>query len=56
VLALAISSAILLVVDVLFSGTQAWLTAGAVAVLLMWWWVLAPLWQRSRSSQDGPEA
>jgi hypothetical protein len=48
VLALAISSAILLVVDVLFSAMQAWVTAGAVAALLMWWWVLAPLWQRSR--------
>ena len=54
VLALAISSAILLVVDVLFSTTQAWVTAGAVAALLMWWWVLAPLWHRSRATQDGP--
>jgi hypothetical protein len=55
VLALAISSAILLVVDVLFSRTQAWVTAGAVAALLMWWWVLAPLWQRSRGTQDEPD-
>jgi Family of unknown function (DUF6328) len=54
VLALAISSAILLVVDVLFSTTQAWVTAGAVAALLMWWWVLAPLWHRSRATQDRP--
>jgi O-antigen/teichoic acid export membrane protein len=54
VLALAISSAILLVVDVLFSRTQAWVTAGVVAALLMWWWLFAPLWQRSRSTQDGP--
>src|SRR3954447_20646038 len=38
VLAVAICSAVLLVVDMLFSRTQAWITAGAVAVLLGWWW------------------
>jgi hypothetical protein len=51
-LALAICSALLLVVDVLFSRTQAWLTAGVVAALLLWWWVLVPFWQRSRNTQD----
>ena len=51
VLALAISSAILLVVDVLFSTTQAWVTAGAVAALFLWWWVLVPYWQRAHSEQ-----
>ena len=51
VLALAISSAVLLVVDVLFSRTQAWVTAGAVAALLLWWWVLVPFWQRAHSDQ-----
>jgi hypothetical protein len=51
VLALAISSAILLVVDVLFSTTQAWITAGAVAALFLWWWVLVPYWQRAHSEQ-----
>jgi hypothetical protein len=56
VLALAISSAILLVVDVLFSRTQAWATAGVVAALLMWWWVLLPFWLRSRNKQDNPDA
>jgi Flp pilus assembly protein TadB len=56
VLALAISSAILLVVDVLFSRTQAWVTAGVVAALLMWWWVLLPFWLRSRNKQDNPDA
>jgi uncharacterized protein involved in cysteine biosynthesis len=56
VLALAISSAILLVVDVLYSRTQAWATAGAVATLLLWWWVLVPFWQRGRSTQDDPDA
>jgi hypothetical protein len=52
VLALAICSALLLVVDVLFSRTQAWVTAGAVAALLLWWWVLVPFWQRSHSAQE----
>jgi hypothetical protein len=51
-LALAICSALLLVVDVLFSRTQAWLTAGVVAALLLWWWVLVPFWQRSHNTQD----
>jgi hypothetical protein len=51
-LALAISAALLLVVDVLFTRTQAWVTAGVVAGLLLWWWVLVPFMQRSRSTQD----
>jgi Trk-type K+ transport system membrane component len=55
VLALAISSAVLLVVDVLFSRTQAWVTTGAVAGLLLWWWLLVPLWQRARNEQVQPE-
>ena len=55
VLALAISSSLLLVVDVLFSQTQAWLTAGAVAALLLWWWVLVPFWHRSRNDQPDAE-
>jgi hypothetical protein len=54
VLALAISSALLLVVDVLFSTTRAWLTAGAVAALILWWWVLVPYWQRAHSEQAEP--
>jgi hypothetical protein len=55
VLALAISSALLLVVDVLFSRTQAWVTAGVVAALLLWWWVLVPYWQRAHNGQDVPD-
>ncbi len=55
VLALAISAALLLVVDVLFSRTQAWLTAGGVAALLLWWWVLVPFWQRARNDQVDPD-
>ncbi len=55
VLALAICSALLLVVDVLFSPVQAWVTSGAVAALLLWWWVAVPYWRRSHSAQDEPE-
>ena len=54
VLALAISAALLLVVDVLFSRTQAWATAGIIAALLAWWWVLVPFWQRARDGQNAP--
>jgi hypothetical protein len=56
VLAVAICSAVLLVVDMLFSRTQAWITAGAVAVLLGWWWFATPLVQRARDGQDDEAA
>ena len=52
VLAVAISAAVLLVTDVLFSRTQAWVTAGAVAALLAWWWVAVPFWQRAHNEQE----
>src|SRR4051794_30468984 len=42
VLALAVVSALLLVVDVLLSRTLAWATAGGVGALLAWWWVAVP--------------
>ena len=51
-LGIAICAVLLLVVDVVFSRTQAWLTAGAVAALLLWWWVAVPYYQRSHSEQD----
>jgi hypothetical protein len=51
-LALAVCSALLLVVDVLFSRTQAWVTAGLVGALLAWWWVLVPYWIRAHTDQD----
>ena len=51
-LAVAIVSAVLLVVDVLFSRTQAWVTAGGVGLLLAWWWMAVPFWQRAHSRQD----
>jgi hypothetical protein len=54
-LAVAITTAVLLVIDVLFSRTQAWVTAGAVAALLAWWWIVVPLWQRAHT-QDTEEA
>ena len=52
VLAIAIVCAVLLVVDMLFSATQAWVTAGLVAVLLAWWWFATPLVQRARAGRD----
>jgi hypothetical protein len=55
VLAVAITSAVLLVVDVLFSRTLAWGTAGAVAALLVWWWVAVPFWQRAHDREDLPD-
>ena len=51
-LALAIAAAVLLVTDVLFSRTQAWITAAVVAALLTWWWIAVPLWQRAHNEQD----
>jgi hypothetical protein len=53
VLALALSSAVLLVVDVLFGSILAWILAGAVAALLAWWWLAVPLWQRVRTGAEG---
>ena len=52
VLAVAICAALLLVVDVLFSRTQAWVTAGLVLAMLAWWWVIVPFWQRRHNVQE----
>ena len=52
VLGVAICTAILLVVDVLFSTTLGWTAAGVVAVMLAIAWVAVPVWRRSRSEQD----
>jgi len=52
VLAVAIVSAVLLVVDVLFSRTLAWTSAGILAALLAWWWVAVPFWQRAHNVQE----
>ena len=51
-LGVAICSALLLVVDALFSLTLAWVTAGGLAVLLGWWWLAVPLWHRGHNEQD----
>jgi len=51
-LGLSICASLLLVIDVLFSLTLAWLTSGALAVLLIWWWVAVPFWMRSRDGRD----
>jgi hypothetical protein len=52
VLALAIVGAVLLVTDVLFDLTLAWVTAAIVGVLLAWWWIAVPFWKRTRNEQD----
>jgi Family of unknown function (DUF6328) len=51
-LALAVALALLLVIDVLFSRTLAWLTAGGVAAVLAWWWIAVPFWQRAHNEQE----
>ena len=60
VLAVAIVAAVLLVVDVLFDRTRAWWTAGAVAALLAYWWMVLPFVLRARggveSLDDNPDA
>ena len=50
-LAVAMTSAVLLVVDVLFSRTLAWATAGSLAALLSWWWIAVPYWKRAHDGQ-----
>ena len=52
VLAVAIVAAVLLVLDVLFSRTLAWTSAGILAAGLAWWWVVVPFWQRAHNEQD----
>ena len=52
VLAVAVVSALLLVVDVLFSRTLAWVTAGGVGALLAWWWIAVPFWRRAHTEQE----
>ncbi|MGR7026442.1 DUF6328 family protein [Geodermatophilus sp. URMC 62] len=53
VLALAIVSAVVLVVDFLFALPQALVTGGLVAVLLGWLWVGSPAVQRARDRRGG---
>jgi hypothetical protein len=51
-LAVAMTAAVLLVLDVLFSRSVAWASAGVLAALLTWWWVAVPFWIRSHDRQD----
>jgi hypothetical protein len=53
VLALAIPSAVLLVVDVLVGRTLAWTLAAVIAAMLAWWWVVVPLVERRREDVPG---
>ena len=55
-LAVAMSSAVLLVVDVLFTRTLAWVTTGGLAAVLVLWWLAVPYWQRAHNEQDAPTA
>jgi O-antigen/teichoic acid export membrane protein len=52
VLGLAICTAILLVVDVLFSNTAAWIAASVVAVVLALIWLAVPYWRRRNTEQE----
>ena len=51
-LGVALSAAVLLVVDVLFAAPLAWITTIGVALLLVWWWIAVPFWQRAHNQQD----
>ena len=54
VLAVAISSAVLLVVDFFIGRWQAWTSTVVVAALLLFWWTAVPLWHRAHNEQDVP--
>ena len=56
VLVVAICTALLLVVDTLFDRSLAWTVTGAVAALLVWWWIAVPFWRRARTDQEEPGA
>ena len=51
-LSVAIVCAVLLVLDVLFGGPLAWITAVGVAALLIWLWIAVPFWHRLRSDAN----
>lgn len=52
VLAIATTTAVVLIVDFLFGRPQSLLTGGVVAFLLAWLWVTSPLLLRRRASRD----
>ncbi|NUR87405.1 MAG: hypothetical protein HOY71_25270 [Nonomuraea sp.] len=51
-LVVAMTSATALVIDYLFGGVLAWVTAGAVAVLAGWSWFLQPALDRNRDDDS----
>jgi hypothetical protein len=52
VLAVAISAAVLLVVDFFIGRWQGWASTIVVAVLLVWWWAAVPLWHRAHHEEE----
>ena len=50
-LALAMAGVVLLITDVLFSTTAAYVAAGAIVVLFVWLWFAMPLSRRVRDEQ-----
>ena len=56
VLAVAICSAVLLVVDFFFGRWQAWTATTVIAAALLWWWTVVPLWHRAHHEQDSLDA
>jgi hypothetical protein len=54
VLALAIPSAVLLVVDVLVGRALGWTLASVIAAMLAWWWIAVPVAERRREEMAEP--
>jgi uncharacterized protein YacL len=52
VLALAISAALLLVLDVLVGPVLAWTISAVVAAMLVWWWMAVPITKRRTAEFD----
>jgi len=52
VLAVAISAAVLLVVDFFIGRWQGWASTIVVAVLLVSWWAAVPLWHRAHHEEE----
>jgi hypothetical protein len=56
VLAVAISTAVLLVVDFFFGRWQAWTTTAVIAAALVFWWAAVPFWHRAHHEQADLDA
>jgi len=55
VLIVAISSALLFVLDFYIGRRLAWATSGAIFAGLVWWWAIVPFWHRAHNEQDMPD-